>query len=80
MSGAQEAKEGGKAGMNFTPDEAATKIQALVKRFQGVSKLLNVARSIFEIGYDADTGDYFYYNKMTHDSLREPPLVLRNHP
>jgi len=36
-----------------------------------------IARRVYEIGYDAESEEYFYYNKMTGDSLWDPPLILK---
>ena len=43
---------------------AASKIQAVVRLKSGANRLLAVARSVYEVGYDAESEDYFYYNKM----------------
>ena len=56
---------------------AASKIQGVVRAKKGGNLLLNVARRVFEIGYDAESEEYFYYNKMTGESHWDTPLILR---
>ena len=57
--------------------QAASKIQGLVRAKKGGSLLMIIARRVYEIGYDAESEEYFYYNKMTGDSLWDPPLILK---
>jgi len=38
---------------------AASKIQAVVRLKSGANRLLAVARSVYEVGYDAESEDYF---------------------
>ncbi|KAH8059016.1 peptidyl-prolyl cis-trans isomerase [Aureococcus anophagefferens] len=59
---------------------AASKIQAVVRLKSGANRLLAVARSVYEVGYDAESEDYFYYNKMTGESHWDLPIVLRAMP
>jgi hypothetical protein len=57
--------------------QAASKIQGLVRAKKGGNLLLLIARRVYEIGYDAESEEYFYYNKMTGDSHWDTPLILK---
>ncbi|KAJ8604888.1 hypothetical protein CTAYLR_010422 [Chrysophaeum taylorii] len=61
-------------------DLSARKIQGLWRRAAAASKVMRVARRTWEIGFDAESGEYFYYNKATQASTWEKPLVLRSLP
>lgn len=55
-------------------------MQGLWRTWVGRRRLLSIARRVWEIGFDAESESYFYYNKATGVSTWETPLVLRRAP
>lgn len=62
--------------MEEAEDSAARRIQLCWRKASAIGKLLRAARRAWEIGFDEESGDYFYYNKQTAKSTWERPAVF----
>lgn len=61
-------------------DCSTRRIQAMWRRVRAKSVLVAISRSVWEIAHDAESGDYFYYNRRTETSTWEKPLILGSKP
>ena len=59
-------------------EDAARQIQRIYRSKICVRRLLELVRGQFEMVFDPDTGDYFYFNKKTGESQWTKPKTLKD--
>lgn len=77
---AEEEKIAATSDDDNTRECSARRIEAMWRRVRARSALLATARSVWEIAHDAESGDYFYYNRRTERSTWEKPSILGSNP
>ncbi len=61
---------------DLSPDQAAVILQCAVRQWAARRRVREKVRETFSMGFDPDSGCYFYYNVLTGESAWEPPGVL----
>ncbi len=65
-----------KTASEFTPDEAAFKIQGMYHGWISRNRVRAIIRSLYEKLYDAQRGTYYYFNRRTGKSSWYKPALL----
>ena len=61
----------------MTDEEAATKLQGMWRTRQARMAIKRMLRDVWMKVFDESTGGWYYWNKVTHESSWEKPMLLR---
>ena len=65
-----------KTSKNMTKDQAARTIQGMFRRRQARKIIVQAIQSMYEKVYDEQSGMFFYFNKVTQQSIWTKPALL----
>ena len=59
-----------------TKEAAATRIQGVFRKRKALSNIRAAVRSVYEKHYDTESGQYFYFNRITEQPAWHKPYLL----